>query len=226
MKEKSKLKRITSFLAICASVVSACVCVLFISGDYHAAHFKMDTYNRELRGWEACRQTNPAYYKANEQAVNNCISGINEARKNFWVKIPKTQWTGILILAGLASACTGYFATWLVICLVGFVIYKLVRLLTFPFRYNTKRHRNKTKRQVQNKNNLQSTAKKREKIPLMNKKVNANPGTKPISAEVRKPAHSAQSIPSNSPGQALSDIEGTETIISDRKEKQKIFQKT
>jgi hypothetical protein len=152
MKQKSKLNGITSFLAICASVVSACVCVLLISGDYHAAHFKMDTYNRELRGWEACRQTNPAYFKANEQAVNSCLASINEARKNFWVKIPKTQWAGILILAGLASACTGYFATWLVICLVGFIMYKLVRLLTFPLK-------RKTNRQVPKKRNFQpSTA--------------------------------------------------------------------
>jgi len=139
MKQKSKLKGITSFLAICASVVSACVCVLLISGDYHSAHFKMDTYNRELRGWEACRQTNPAYFKANEQAVNSCITSINEARQNFWVKIPKTQWAGILILAGLASACAGYFATWIVIWLVGLIMYKFVRLIKFPHKCNTKK---------------------------------------------------------------------------------------
>jgi len=139
MNKKSKLRTVTSFLAISASVVSACICVLLISGDYHSAHFNKDTYDRELRGWEACRQTNPAYYKANEQAVNTCLTNLNEARSNFWVKIQKTQWVGILILAGLASACAGYFATWLVICLVGFVIYKSVRLLTFPFRRNTKR---------------------------------------------------------------------------------------
>lgn len=226
MKPKSKLKSITSFLAICASVVSACVCVLLISGEYHSAHFKMDTCDRELRGWEACRQTNPAYFKANEQAVNSCITNINEARQNFWVKIPKKQWVGILILAGLASATVGYLATWVVIWLAGFVIYKLVRLLTFPLRYHTKQHRSKTNRQIQNKNNLQSSGKKREKIPLVNKKGNANPGTKSIDAEVRKPDQSAQSTPSNPPGKALSDIEGTETIISDRKEKQEIFQKT
>jgi hypothetical protein len=110
----------------------------------------MDTCDRELRGWEACRQTNPAYFKANEQAVNSCLTSINEARNNFWVKIPKAQWAGILILAGLASASAGYFATWIVIWLVGFVIYKLVRLLTFPFKCNTNT-------QVQKKHKLQSS---------------------------------------------------------------------
>jgi hypothetical protein len=143
MKHKSKLKGITSFLAICISVVSASVCVLLLSGDYHSAHYKMDTYNRELQGWEACRQTNPAYYKANEQAVNTCLANINEARTNFWVKVPKTQWIGILILSGLASASVGYFATWVVIWFVGFIIYELVRLLTFPFRLKAKRQASK-----------------------------------------------------------------------------------
>jgi hypothetical protein len=151
MNHKTKLHSITSFLAICASVVSACVCVLLISGDYHSAHFKMDTYDREFRGWEACRQTNPAYFKANEQAVNSCLTNINEARNNFWVKIPKAQWAGILILAGLTSACVGYFATWIVVWLAGFIIYEIVRLLTFPF------HRH-AKKQVPKKHNLQTSA--------------------------------------------------------------------
>ena len=150
MNRKSKLHGITSFLAICASVVSACVCVLLISGEYHSAHFKMDTYERELQGWEACRQTNPAYFKANEQAVNSCLKNINEARNNFWVKIPKTQWVGILILAGLASASAGYFATWIVVWLAGFIMYEIVRLITYPF------HRH-AKKQVSTKHNLQTS---------------------------------------------------------------------
>ena len=149
MNHKSKLQSVTSFLAISASVVSACGCVLLISGEYHSAHFKMDTYNRELRGWEACRQTNPAYFKANEQAVNSCLTSINEARDNFWVKLPKAHLAGLFILAGLVSASGGYLIAWAVVWPVGFGIYKLVRLLTFPFKYNTNR-------QVQKKHNLQS----------------------------------------------------------------------
>lgn len=136
-------------MAICASVVAACVCVLLISGEYHSAHFKMDTYDRELQGWEACRQTNPDYFKANEQAVNSCLTSINEARDNFWVKLPKAQFAGLLVVAGLASASGGYLTTWAVVWLIGFVICKLVRLLTFPFRYNTNRKAPK-------KRNLQS----------------------------------------------------------------------
>lgn len=148
MNKKSNLKSVTSFLAICASVVSACICVLLIYGDYHTAHYKMDTYNREFQGWEACRQTNPAYFKANDQAVNTCVNNLNEARANFWVKIPKTQWAGILILAGLASATMGYFATWLFIWLAGLVIYKLMRLITSPFKHRAKKQVSK-KRKLQ-----------------------------------------------------------------------------
>lgn len=139
MNHKNKLQSVTSFLAICASVVSACVCILLLSGDYHSAQFKLDTYERELQGWQACRQTNPAYFKANEQAVNSCLTSINEARDNFWVRLPKAQLAGLLILAGLVSASGGYLITWAVVWLVGFVIYKLVRLIAFSLNFNTNR---------------------------------------------------------------------------------------
>ncbi|MGB2864843.1 MAG: hypothetical protein WBC05_16065 [Sedimentisphaerales bacterium] len=139
MNHKNKLQSVTSFLAICASVVSACVCILLLSGDYHSAQFKLDTYERELQGWQACRQTNPAYFKANEQAVNSCLTSINEARDNFWVRLPKAQLAGLLILAGLVSASGGYLITWAVVWPVGFVIYKLVRLIAFSLNFNTNR---------------------------------------------------------------------------------------
>ena len=158
MNQKNKLHGITSFLAISASVVSACICVLLISGDYHSAHYKMDTYERELQGWEACRQTNPAYFKANEQAVNSCLTNINETRSNFWVKIPKAQWVGILILAGLTSASAGYIATWVVVWLAGFILYEVVRLLTFSDNHNTKRQRRKASCGVPKKHSPQPSA--------------------------------------------------------------------
>lgn len=153
MNHKSKLQSVTSLMAICASVVCACVCVLLISEEYHSAHFTMDTYDRELRGWEACRQTNPDYFKANEQAVNSCLISINEARDNFWVKLPKAQLAGLLILAGLVSASGGYLITWVVVWSVGFGIYKFIRLFAFCLKYNTNR-------QVHNKYNLHSFATK------------------------------------------------------------------
>ena len=138
MNHKNKLQGVTSFLAICASVVSACVCILLLSGDYHSAHYKLDTYERELQGWQACQQTNPDYFKANEQAVNSCLTSIDQARDNYWVKLPKTQLAGLLILAGLVSASVGYLITWAVVWSVGFVIYKLVRLLAFSLNFTTK----------------------------------------------------------------------------------------
>lgn len=153
MNHKSKLRGVRSFLAICVSVVSACVCVLLISGEYHSAHFTMDTYDRELQGWEACRQTNPAYFKANEQAVNSCLISINEARDNFWVKLPKAHLIGLFVLAGLVSAAGGYLITWAVVWLIGISIYKFIRLLTFSLKFSTNR-------QVHNKYNLHSFATK------------------------------------------------------------------
>ena len=153
MNRKSKLRSVTSFLAICVSVVSACICVLLISGEYHSAHFNLDTYDRELQGWQACRQTNPEYFMANEQAVNSCLTSINQAQDNFWVKLPKAHLIGLLVLAGLGSAASGYLATWAVVWLVGISIYKCIRLLAFSLKYSTNRL-------VQNKYNPHSFATK------------------------------------------------------------------
>ena len=153
MNNKSKLQSITSFMAICASVVSACVCVLLIFEEYHSAHSKMDTYGREVQGWEACRQTNPEYFKANEEAVNTCLKSIDQARDNYWVKLPKAHLIGLFVLAGLGSAASGYLATWAIVWLVGISIYKFIRLLAFSLKYSTNKP-------VQSKYNLHSFATK------------------------------------------------------------------
>jgi uncharacterized membrane protein YjdF len=144
-----KLHVITSFLGICASVACACICVLLISGDYHLAQFKMDTYSRELEGWEACRRTNIDYYKANEQAVNSCLINLEKARDNFWVKLPKAKLAGLFVLATLMSASAGYLVTWTIIWLVGFSIYKLIRFFVFFLKFDKKK-------QAQNRYNLHS----------------------------------------------------------------------
>ena len=156
MNHKSKLQGTTSFLAICASVVSACICVLLISGEYHSAHFNLDTYERELQGWQACRQTNPEYFKANEEAVNSCLTSIDQAQDNFWVKLPKTHLIGLFVLAGLGSATSGYLATWAIVWLAGISIYKFSDMLAFYL----KRNNYHTKRPVHKKYNLHSFATK------------------------------------------------------------------
>ena len=153
MKNKNKMQKITSFLAICTSVASACICVLLISGEYHMAQFKLDARNRELQGGQACRQTNPEYFKANEQAVNSCLASLDEAQGNFWVKIPKAQLAGLFVLAALVSASGGYLATWMLIAFIGLSIYKFIRWIILYHRYNTNR-------QVHNKYDLHSFATK------------------------------------------------------------------
>jgi hypothetical protein len=131
MKKKNRVRSVLSILAICASVVSACVCVLLLSGDYHTAQFKMDTYSRELEGWEACRRTNLDYYKANESAVNSCQASLAEAGDNFWVKMPKPKLVGIFVLATLLSALGGYLVTWTVLWFISFGIFKVIRFFAF-----------------------------------------------------------------------------------------------
>lgn len=139
----NKFHGFTSFLGICASVACACICVLLLSGDYHLAQFKMDTYSRELEGWEACRRTNIDYYKANEQAVNSCLINLEQARNNFWVKLPKAKLAALFVLATLMSASAGYLVTWTIIWLVGFSIYKFIRFFAFFLKFDKKKQAHK-----------------------------------------------------------------------------------
>jgi uncharacterized membrane protein YjdF len=153
MKQKNKLRSVTSFLAICTSVVCACVCVLLLSGDYHMAQFKMDTYNRELEGWEACRRTNLDYYKANEKAVNSCILSVEEAKDNFWVGLSKPKLAGIFVLGTLLSASVGYLAAWFVLWFLGFGIFKFIRFFAFYRKFCSSK-------EMQHKYNMHSFATK------------------------------------------------------------------
>ncbi len=112
MRPRYSLRRITLFLSICVSVFSACFCVLLMAGEYYTARNKMNIYNKEFQGWEACRQTEPTYFKANEKTVSSCLKNLEEAKDNFWVKLPKNKLIGLFILAGLGSAIVGYLVVW------------------------------------------------------------------------------------------------------------------
>ena len=114
MKRKYGLRRITLFLSICLSVFSACFCVLLMANEYYTARHKLDIYNKEFQGWEACRQTEPTYFKSNAETVSSCLKSLEEAKGNFWVKLPKNQIIILFVLAGLGSAIGGYLAVWLV----------------------------------------------------------------------------------------------------------------
>lgn len=134
MKRKCRLRSVTWFLAICASVLSACFCVLLMADDYYSARYKLDTHSQEFQGWEACRQTEPTYFEANAEAVSACLKSLEEAQDNFWVKLPKAQLIGLFVLAGLGSATGGFLATWAVVWFVGLGIYRFIKLLAFCFR--------------------------------------------------------------------------------------------
>ncbi|MHC4679781.1 MAG: hypothetical protein ACYTEK_13880 [Planctomycetota bacterium] len=141
MKTKSKLRGLTFFLATSASVACACVCVLLIAGEYHSARFNLDTQDREYQGWQAFQKTNPAYFEANKEAASSCATNLNEARDNFWVKLPKTHLIGLFVAAGLGSAAGAYLATWTVVWLVGTGLSRFARWLSLCFQRKPKKRK-------------------------------------------------------------------------------------
>lgn len=125
MKRKYGLRSITLFLSICVSVFSACFCVLLMAGEYYTARHKLDIYSKESQGWEACRQTEPNYFKSNAEAVSSCLKNLEEAQGNFWVTLPKNQVIMLFVLAGLGSAIGGYLTVWFVwFCVTG--VYRFI----------------------------------------------------------------------------------------------------
>jgi hypothetical protein len=97
-----------------------------MAGEYYTARHKLDIYSKESEGWEACRQTEPTYFKSNAEAVSSCQKNLEEAKGNFWVTLPKNQMIGLYVLAGLGSAICGYLAVWSVwFCGTG--VYRFIR---------------------------------------------------------------------------------------------------
>ena len=139
MKRKEKLRGITFFLAISVGVFSSSFCILLMAGEYHSARYRLDTHNREYEGWEACKQTEPAYFKDNAGAVSSCLKSLDQARSNFWVKIPKIQLAGLFALAGLGSAIVGFLAAWFVIWFGGLCIYKFISWMGLCLRRHSER---------------------------------------------------------------------------------------
>lgn len=124
------LRSIPLFVAVSASVILTCISVLLMAGEYHSARFNLDTYDREYQGWQACRQMKPAYYEDNKEAVSSCLTSLEAARDNFWVKRSMGELAGLFIIAGLGSAAGGYLAIWGLILLIGVGFHKLVRWLS------------------------------------------------------------------------------------------------
>lgn len=133
MKTKSGLRGLRFFLATCASVACACVCVLLIAGQYHTARFQLDMCEREYQGWEAFQKTNPTYFEANTETVKSCRKSLTEAQGNFWVKLPRTHVAGLFVVAGLGSAAVGYLVTWIVLWLPGMALSRFARWLARCF---------------------------------------------------------------------------------------------
>jgi len=101
-----------------------------MAGEYHSARFKLDTHDREFQGWQACRQMNPTYFDANKEAVRSCLTSLEDARDNFWLRRSTAQLAGLFIIAGLGIAAGGYLATWSLVWLVGIGFQRFVRWLS------------------------------------------------------------------------------------------------
>ena len=127
MKQESVFRNVTIFLAKGAGVISAIICVLLIAQEYNSARFKLDIHNREVQGWEACRQTNPSYFKVNKEAASCSQKNFDKAQDNFWVKLSKAQLAGLFILGGLGGAAGAYLVTRYVLWFGGLGIHRFIR---------------------------------------------------------------------------------------------------
>ncbi len=125
MKRKTKFRNVTFLLAVCASTIAACTCVLMTADKYQSAQSNFNAHLQESQGWEACRLTKPDYFKAHEEEANNSKKNLEEAKSNFWVKRPKQELVGIFALFGVGSALAGYLAVWI----VAMICYTCVRTL-------------------------------------------------------------------------------------------------
>lgn len=132
MKRKYGLRSIMLFISICVSVFSACFCVLLMAGEYYTARNKLDIYTNEYQGWEACRLTEPNYFKSNAEAVSNCLNNLEEAKENFWVNLSKPKMIALFAAAGLGSATGGYLAVWMV-WFAGLWIHRFVQWIKHLF---------------------------------------------------------------------------------------------
>ncbi len=150
MKRKYGLRSITLFLSICVSVFSACFCVLLMADEYYTARNKLDIYTNEYQGWEACRLTEPNYFKSNAEAVSNCLTNLEEAKGNFWVQLSKSKIIMLFVSAGLGSAIGGYLAVW-IFWFTGIGIHRFVRWIKLCFQSKSFRisRKNKTNNMVQ-----------------------------------------------------------------------------
>jgi len=127
MNPKSGWYEFTLFLAIAAGIFSACYCVLSMTNNYYLARYNLDIYTQDLQGWDACRQTEPGYYKANAEVVNSCLKNLDSARENFWLNLTMSQLAGLFVLAGLGGAAGGYLSTWAVAWFGSSAISRLIR---------------------------------------------------------------------------------------------------
>jgi len=120
-------------LAILAGVVCACYFILSVADKYYSAQSALSMYKQDLQGWDACRVMKPAFFKANAEAVSQCLSNLADAQDDFWVNLPKAQLVGLYISAALGGAAGGYLAVWTVVQLVTLAVHKFIGGIVHAF---------------------------------------------------------------------------------------------
>jgi hypothetical protein len=98
-----------------------------MANNYYVARYNLDIYTQDLQGWDACRQTEPDYYKANADAINSCLKNLDSARENFWLNLTMSQLAVLFVLAGLGGAAGGYLSTLAVAWFGSSAISRLIR---------------------------------------------------------------------------------------------------
>jgi hypothetical protein len=130
-------RKLTPFLAIVVAAVCAFHCVLSVADKYHRAQYRLSLYRQELQGWDACRVTRPAFFRANTEEVNDCLRNLAKAEEDSWVSLAKGQLAGLYLLAGLAGAAGGCLVTWAVVQLAGLAVGTFIRLRAYVLRHDT-----------------------------------------------------------------------------------------
>ena len=110
MKPNRKCYNLTFILAICAGVFCASYCVLSVANERGTALYRVNMHKNDVQGWEACRKTQPALFRENQEAVTHSLKSLEEAQASFWAGIPTRELIGLYIAGAVAGTFAGFVA--------------------------------------------------------------------------------------------------------------------
>jgi hypothetical protein len=129
MNLKTKIRKLILVLAIIASFVCSSFCIMWINDRYSEARHKLNVSIEAAEGWEACRLMKPEFYQANTETASLSLKNVNQAKKDFWVRLSKTQLIGVYLAAGSLGAITGFLTVWIILLYSSMAVYGLFHWL-------------------------------------------------------------------------------------------------